>query len=213
MYYTQQRTLKLSHKVERYKPQSIDNHDYKFTIPRQHIEDYKEAISTLTFHNQPIVNAFHSEYGEPPFTHIDFLEFLKVRFGLECTVYAFSQNNFEELDIGLTSETKGTWCWNNEEKSEFSVWVNTEYPTSTQNVTIIHEAIHAIQDFDYNFHEILRRYPIPIQVRIAERIAEKTAIAVVLPNIMLENDKRKGLRSHQVALKYNVSLQMAGYAI
>ncbi len=212
MYYTQQKLLRLTHKVEQQKPKTIDGYDYKFPVPPKLISDYREAISAHSMRYLPIVHSFHAIYGEPPFNYSKFLDFLRDRMGFTVTIYGFSKDSILEMGLDVTHETKGTWCWDNEEKSEFSVWVNTDYPTSAQNVTIIHEAMHALQDYDYAFHDILKEYPLPIQLRIAERIAEKTAIAVVLPNVMLEADKRHGLRPHQIALKYGVSLQMAGYA-
>lgn len=212
MFYIPTKILKLDQKIEPYSPEKVGNYNYKFGISPSHRPEYQEAISTHRLHYQEIVNAFHGKYGFPPFTYHNFLEFLKEDCGLKCQVNSFDKSNAVDYGIEAVHMPKGFWQWDNEEKSEFSVWVNTDYPPNTQNVSVIHEAIHALQDFDYGFHEILTRYSLPIRVRIAERVAELTAIAVVLPVVMLEDDKKSRLTPHQIAMKYEVSLQMAGYA-
>lgn len=213
MFFIPQRILDLSQTTETYDPKNIDGYNYKFQIPENLLGDYQEAISTHWQRYMPFVERFHELYPEPPFNYKKFLDFAKNHIGITCTVHTFNKDSLELAGIDLTTETRGTWHWNDAEKSDISIWVNTDFPQHTYSATIIHEVIHAIQDFDYAFHEILRTYPIPLQLRIAERIAEKTAISILLPPKLLEQDRRNQLRPHQVALKYGVSLQMAGYEL
>jgi len=211
MYFSQQKALQISRKTEMYNPQEIEGFTYNFSIPPKHRGDYQEAIAKYAHMYNPIVEIFHACYPNPPFSYKKFLEFLRDSIGITATVIGFNESNMHTKGLELTSSTKGTWHWNNEEKSEISIFLNTDFSTQTHNSTVIHEAIHAIQDFDHNFHEILGSYPIPVQLRIAERIAEKTAISILLPPSMVDEDKQQGLNPYQVALKYEVSTQMASY--
>jgi Zn-dependent peptidase ImmA (M78 family) len=199
------KNLKLQNKVESYSPTVRDGYNYNFEIAEEYIPDYRLAVAALGRHYQWLVDAFHTKYPNPPFRWEDFLDFMKDEIGIEVTVKC-------NKDGGPDFAFAGTWKWDDQKKKAITIYVNSKHPESKRKVSIIHECIHAIQDLDQEFKEELDTYPHSIIVRIADRVAEKTAISVVLPDRLATAEKLNGLNAYQIACKYDVSAELASYA-
>jgi Zn-dependent peptidase ImmA (M78 family) len=97
----------------------------------------------------------------------------------------------------------GIWYWDNGEKKSFTIFINPLAPDT--NITIAHECVHALQDLDIDFQQELQNYPIPLQLRIADRVAEMSAIQIFMPREKVACDRLAGLSVYDIALKYGVS--------
>jgi hypothetical protein len=191
-------------KEEVIEPTCIDGYNYKRRIDPEHLEDYKKGVYELTKHFDELLADFLGTNINPPFSSDDFIDYVESRYGFKVDVYGFDRRHHETA--------KGLFQWQSFEKTELGIWVNVDFPAETQQTTVIHEAIHALQDYDPCFHEKLSKFPESIQLRLAERVAEKTAINIRLPKEMVEKDKMQGLNIFAIACKYGVSLEMASYA-
>ena len=199
--YTQTR-IALPKKAELYQPKTVNGFSYKKAIPKEYSREYQKAICVHGTYYFRFVQEFHRRNPNPPYSFIDFLDFLQDTIGLTATVKPFEYT--PEIS------TFGTWEWDDKERTSFSIFVSPNLHHYKLKTTIIHEAIHPIQDFDYYFQDILESYSYPLRVYLADRIAEKTMVEVLLPTYQVEQDV-KTLNVLQIANKYNVSAEMASY--
>lgn len=204
MYYTKVNGDTSPPKIQPHKPTQKGKYKYNVDIPDQYLPDYKNAIVKFAHHYDFIGDSFHSRFPNPPFSWKDFLTFMKDEIGIKVRIMCFEN----PTDLRLS----GTWEWDNPEKSSITIYVDGNHSPQRQKVTIIHECIHAIQDFDEEFKIELQAYPLAIQMRIADRVAEKAAIEILMPRKMIEQDKREKMSLWQMLLKYQVSGEMIGYA-
>lgn len=198
------KNLKLFDKYRAFNPCTKDGYNYNSRIPDEYSKHYQEAIARFSHQYDFIAESFHKTFPEPPFTWEDFLVYMKKDMGLSISTLLLDGKKYPRL--------AGTWCWKNSEKSEFLVFLNDQHPWQKQKVTAMHESIHAIQDFDQEFKVELSTYPLSIQSHIADRIAEKAAIEILLPRAYVAEDKACGLTSSDIAQKYDISQTMAKYA-
>lgn len=201
MFYSNQNKMVLPSKVQQFELTVIDGYSYNFNIPEDSRTFYFKAIADLKDRYSFIVQEFHELHPEPPYVYQDFLHFVADRIGVNTTV-----KGFENPTIWKTS---GTWGWNNEERSQATIRVNIQEPCARQNMTIIHETIHILQDLDLDFQEQLGLVPANTRLRITERVAELTAVQVVMPSEKVQEDKNRGLNTSEIAQKYGVSYTMA----
>lgn len=195
--------LDLPTKCQSYKPSIKNGYRYKFDIPDEYLPNYMQAIAHFHKRYDFLACAHHRRFPEPPYKWQDFLTVMKDEIGLDVTIMCF-----ENL---TDTKVSGTWEWDSKAKKALTVYVNAKDPEHKQKMTIVHECVHAVQDFDEEFKIELFNYPIPIRLRIADRIAEKAAVQILLPREMVRQDKRGNMSVFQIAVKYNVSAQMASY--
>jgi hypothetical protein len=188
-------------KFRLYSPRQINGYTFNSPILEVHLDDYKKAINLLGQKYNFIAETFHSIYPEPPYTIQGFLDFMKSYIGLGVTVTSFDGTDFPRFG--------GTWYWDDDQKKDLIIWVNSSHSKEKQKMTVIHECVHAIQDFDREFIEELSTYPLAIQCRIADRIAEKAAVEILLPRKLVSQDKLAGAGPDSIAAKYQVSRAMA----
>lgn len=195
--------LELERRVELYKPSCKDGYYYNHDIPSEFQLDYQKAIVQYAKRYDFIAQGFHLLYGNPAYKWQDFLQYMKETMGFGITISCFENPTGYEI--------AGTWYWDDATKKNFTIHVNASDPYQRQKMTIAHECMHALQDFDFGFQEELRKYPISLQLRIAERVAEKAAIEVFMPREQVACDRLAGLNVYEIALKYDVSKAVASY--
>lgn len=182
-----------------YKPSlEVGSSSVPYILLQQKV-DPEEVIMRYAQRYDLIFSGFHVLYGKPIYSWKDFLRFMKENMGLGVTVMHFEN---------LTDNTiAGTWYWDCVEKKSFTIRLN---PFARDaNITIGHECVHAIQDIDPDFKQELQSYPIPLQMRIADRVAEMVAIQIFRPREKVACDKLAGLSIYEIALKYGVSEEIA----
>ena len=197
-------SITLSDKAQVDKLSSHNIYNYKTPIPTEYLPGYIKSIAKFSKNYDFLAEDFHSIYRRPPYNWEDFLYFVDRNIGFGVTVKFFENRTDKKIS--------GAWHWDNKEMTSFTIYVNQSEPPKRQKMTIIHECIHAIQDFDNEFKEMLAIYPVQIQRRIADRIAEKAAAQIILPREDVILDQIiDGLNPYQIAIKYDVSLQMASF--
>ena len=184
-----------------YKPLSDDgSHSNPCIFPQRKLSS-EEVIASYVKRYDLIFDGFHVFYGEPVYTWQDFLRYMKEVIGFGITIMHFEN----PADYMIA----GTWYWDSVEKKSFTIRLN---PTAKDaNITIGHECVHAIQDIDPDFKQELQNYPIPLQMRIADRVAEMVAIQIFRPREKVACDRLAGLSVYEIALKYGISEAIAAH--
>jgi hypothetical protein len=178
----------------------VNGYSYNSRVPEELQGEYIKVISENGLFYQELCDLFHRFYPTPPYSENDFMDFIKTHMGLSCEAVGFT--NTQQVDL------RGKWHWDNKDRRSFTVWVNDGLPDSAKKVTIIHECFHVIQDVDPIFLDMLGRQHGLLQRNIADRIAEKCAVEMVLPRAEYERCMRKGMTSAQIADSYAVSMAL-----
>lgn len=178
----------------------VDEYTYDSKIPEEFQHRYNLAIFEHGLFYQDLSDLFHQLYPNPPYSAKHFIDLLKNQFGFSVTVRCFT--NIQEIDL------KGRWKWDDDSMRNFTVWVNDALPDSAKKLTIIHECLHAVQDIDPNFLTMLGNQPEPLRRSIADRIAEKCAVEIVMPYAEYQQCRRKGWKPAKIADVYCASMSL-----
>ncbi|GEM_PF-6425396 len=196
------RTLETNTKTEFHKLLPEDGSHSNSCFSPQHTLDSEEVIARYAKYYNLIFDGFHVLYGEPIYSWQDFLRFMKDVIGFEITIVHFENP--------MDSMIAGTWKWDDVEKKSFIILLNSA--TRDANITIGHECVHAIQDIDEDFKQEVENYPLPLRMRIADRVAEMVAIQIFRPREKVVMDRAAGLSVYEIALKYGVSESIASFS-
>ena len=181
-------------------PRTLNGYCYHFNVPDEHREEYKRTIYTHGTFYKEACEVFHQIYPQPPYSADHFVRFLKDYWGISTTVCYFT--NPTELDV------KGTWNWDDDRKDSVTIRIESTMSTAQKKLTIIHECFHVIQDIDPSFLAMIEGCHPDIRLRVAERIAEKSAVEAVLPRHEYARCKRDLKTNSQIADIYRVSMTL-----
>lgn len=196
--------VNLKEKTQKHNPSNLNGYKFNSALTAEQVDIYKYWIWKLRPHYSLLINEFHMYAGNPPYTHIDFLDFIDQEFGISSSIIGYDP----EEDFPVS----GTWFWTGI-PNDFVVYLNMSHPEVRRNVTVLHEAFHVIQDWDEEFKCMINEIPEDMQLKIVERIAELSAIETVIPAHLIIKDKRDNLSPYAVAIKYGISVQMATIAL
>lgn len=179
-------------------PRVIHGYCYNHDVPDKHLDEYKKVIREQGAFYQEATDLFHQLYPQPPYSAENFRRFLKDYWGISTTICCFT--NPTDLDI------RGAWEWDDELRNSVTIRIEDTLPDVQKKLTIIHECFHVIQDLDPSFLAMVESCHPNIRLRIAERIAEKSAVEAVLPEKDHNRCRREGKTRSQIADMYVVSL-------
>ncbi len=179
-------------------PKKVKGYCYHFNVPEEHLKEYKQTIYNHGTFYKEACDLFHSLYPQAPYSASHFLEFLKNCWGISATIRPFT--NRTELDL------KGTWEWDDDLKDSVTIRIENTMTEAQKKLTIIHECFHVIEDLDPSFLAMIEGCHPDIRLRVAERIAEKSAVEAVLPQHEYEHYRREHKTRSEIADKYRVSM-------
>jgi len=203
MFYAQTRTTNdpiVLTKIALKNPAVVNGYTYNSKVPDELQGDYNRAIFEHGLFYQDLSDLFHQTYPNPPYSMEHFTDMLKSHFGFSTTIICFT--NLQNTDL------KGRWKWDDESMRNFTIWVNNNLPDTVRKTTVIHECLHAVQDVDPKFLTMLGAQHVLLRRPLADRIAQKCAVEMVLPRAEYERCMRKGMTSAQIADSYAVSMAL-----
>ncbi len=186
--------------VSLYKPTVVNGYCYNTKVPDELQPEYNRAIYDNGSFYLNLCNLFHKNYPLPPYSHRHFIDFLKNEFGISTTIIGFENRT--------TTDLRGTWSWDGQDRKAITIKVNAVLKDHVQNIPIVHECLHAIQDLDEEFKILIGGFHPLLQRMIVERITQKTAIEVVLPNAEMKRCKHMKMTNAQIADRYCVSMDV-----
>ncbi len=179
----------------------INGYCYDFNVPNRFLSEYTKAIYIHGSFYKEVSDLFHGLYPNNPYSDIHFRKFLKDYWGISTTIICFT--NTTDKDV------KGAWEWDDEiRKDSVIIRVEDTLSRDEKTLTIIHECFHIIQDIDQSFLAMVQSWHPDIRFKIADQIAEKSAIETILPWDEYDRLRRDGKRNPEIADLFSISIDI-----